>query len=497
MNLPPVVCRLPFVLLLLLLTTASRSFAADPLYDLSSIRDTESLELKVIQDWRPSPKHPTVQEKLIEITVCQWWPGQKVRLPVTLLAPADGLPCRNVVVTNQGLAVTMGRPTATHLKLIQDDGVGVVLIGMGTIDAMQPKGELHHAMRQKLLETKDVRYTPVWIWGASQMRALTAAMTEPKFFQPEKVLATGGSKRGVASAVAGIVDDRFTAIVPIVAPMLGNPGSATFVNGNEPRELVEIDKQFYADLAAGKLTIDPAAEKPLRERAVRRATQRISLQQAIDAGWTESDIDTITDRVWDISRITNHMSLVKERGLDVFYNVGTNDSVSPSLLELGNQYPDFPVCIIAGGQHGGPTGAGFDRQVPKLPEIDQNFYSFTRHHFFGHRSFPSPPKIDGQWDPKTQTLSVTVSMADDRKPQQNEVWWCIDRSKPHTLPFEYDRWESATLDQVVGGGYRASIPFQGTPKRIDFLSLHVDAENDLPIKFSSPYQRVLPQTSGK
>ncbi|MCB1092313.1 MAG: hypothetical protein KDL87_12330, partial [Verrucomicrobiae bacterium] len=154
-------------------------------FDLDAIRDVGSLETKVLQDWKPAAKVKGIRQKLIEITVCEWWPGQKVRLPVTLCAPDPGKgPCENVIVANMGLAPKAALPGGAMLKLLNERGVGVVLIGMGTIDAMEPVGKLHLGMREQLLKTKDARYTPAWIWGMSDMRALTAAMAEPAVFQP-------------------------------------------------------------------------------------------------------------------------------------------------------------------------------------------------------------------------------------------------------------------------------------------------------------------------
>jgi len=66
------------------------------------------------------------------------------------------------------------------------------------------------------------------------MRGLTTAMAESDYFRPEKVLATGGSKRGIGSAIAGIHDDRFTAFLPVVAPPFGNPGDV-FIQGTESK----------------------------------------------------------------------------------------------------------------------------------------------------------------------------------------------------------------------------------------------------------------------
>jgi hypothetical protein len=182
--------------------------------------------------------------------VCESWPDQKMRLPITLNAPATGRPCRNVIVANMGLALRPAMPTGAILRLIKEDRVGVVLIGMGTIDAMQPAGKLRLGMQEQLLKTKNARYTPAWIWGLSDMRALTAAIEERDVFQPAKVLATG--TRGVAAAIAGIHDERFTAIMPIVAPPLGNPGGA-YVVGTDAVEITKANAQLLADLAGGKV----------------------------------------------------------------------------------------------------------------------------------------------------------------------------------------------------------------------------------------------------
>ena len=72
---------------------------------MASVRDASTLETRVIEDWHPWGKDTGIRQKLIEITVCEWWPGQKVRLPVTLLAPETGGPCKNVIIGQCGRAV--------------------------------------------------------------------------------------------------------------------------------------------------------------------------------------------------------------------------------------------------------------------------------------------------------------------------------------------------------------------------------------------------------
>lgn len=475
------VMRLRPLFIFLVLLSGIVSAQEDKLFHLDEIRDVDSLEIEVLQDWKPASKDPAVRQKLIEITVCEWWLGQKVRLPVTLNAPADRGPCRNVIVANQGLAKRPALPTGGMLRLLKENGVGVVLIGMSTIDVMEPVGKLDVGMKENLLKTKDLRYSVAWIWGMSQMRALTAAMSEPSVFRPDKVLTTGGSKRGVASTVAGIVDDRFTAILPVIAPPLGNPGTPVLVLGTEPKELTEIDEKYYQ-------TLTPEAAQALRERAVRRANQRVTLEQAEKAGWTKKEMAEMADRFWDTCRIVRFLPELKSRGLEIFYNVGTNDSVTPALLELGTVVPDFPICIVPGGQHGGPQTAGFDKQVPKQLEIQDNLVSYARHHFFGDRGMPGAPVID--FEKGESEIAVTVTFPDGTKPQKNELWWSYGRSPVYTLPYEFDKWESVAMTLGEGGEYTASIPMKEGTETIDFLSLHTHTENDLPITVSSPYRRV-------
>jgi hypothetical protein len=198
-------------------------------------RDASTLETRVIEDWHPWGKDTGIRQKLIEINVCEWWPGQKVRLPVTLLAPAGGGPCHNLIIGNSGNQLKAISPAGAMLRLLKENGVGLALIGMTTIDAMEPVGKLDVGMKEHFLKTKDARFTPAWIWGMSDIRALTAAAAEKDVFQPTKVIATGGSKRGVATAAAGIADDRFTAILPVVAPIIDPPGGP-YVEGTRPAD---------------------------------------------------------------------------------------------------------------------------------------------------------------------------------------------------------------------------------------------------------------------
>ncbi len=463
-------------------------------YDIAAVRDASTLETRVIEEWHPWAKEAGIRQKLIEITVVEWWPGQKVRLPVTLLAPAAGGPCRNVIVGNAGVDLKASSPAGAMLRLLKEKGVGLALIGMTTIDAMEPVGKLDVGMKEYFLKSKDARYTPAWIWGLSDMRALTAAMAEKNVFQPVKVIATGGSKRGVATAAAGIADDRFTAIMPVVAPIIDPPGGP-YVEGMKPVEITRANEQFLADLSAGKITNAPAtAVEALVSRDKIRAAERITVEEARGAGWSDDEMKAASTLAWEVCRTTNYLPALQKRGLEIFYNEGSNDNVSPGLRELGRRFPNLPIYVVPGGQHGGAKTAGFMKQVGSLPEVDENLYAFAQHHFFGTRPMVAPPKVAAQWvttqiASTTYHLLVTVTFPDKAEPQKNELWWSANRHPDYTFAMEYDTWESAPLHKTGPATFTGEVSLPNKPDTLDFITVHQHTANGSTLTLSSPMLR--------
>lgn len=470
-------------------STVSRAKVVAGGYDLAAVRDVSTLETRVIEDWHPWAKDPAVRQKLVEITVCEWWPGQKVRLPVTLIAPATGGPCHHVIVGNAGVEPKAASPAGAMLRLVKESGVGLALIGMTTIDAMEPIGKLDVGMKEHFLRTKDTRYTPAWIWGLSDMRALTAAIAEKDVFQPTKVLATGGSKRGVATAAAGIADDRFTAILPVVAPIIDPPGGP-YVEGLRPAEITRANEHFLADLAAGKITNAPAtAVEPLVSREKIRAAERITVEEARGAGWSDDEMKAASTLAWEVCRTTNYLPALKKRGLEIFYNQGSNDNVSPGLRELGLHFPALPIYVVPGGQHGGAKTAGFLKQVGSLPEVDENLFAFAQHHFFGKRPMVAPPKVTQRWNSAAHRLQVTATFPDQAEPQKNELWWSVNRHPDYTFAMEYDAWESAPLRQTGAATFVGEITLPDQPDTLDFVTVHQHTANGSTLTLSSPLLR--------
>lgn len=471
-----------------LIAPRSRAEVVAGRYDLASVRDTSTLEATVVEDWHPWAKDPAIRQKLVEITVGEWWPGQKVRLPVTFIVPAQGGPCKNVVIGNAGVDLKAAAPSGAMLRLVKDHGVGLALIGMTTIDAMPPLGKLDVGMKEHFLKTKDARYTPAWIWGLSDMRALTAAVAEKEAFAPVKVLATGGSKRGVATAAAGIADERFTAIMPVVAPIVEPPGGP-YVEGLRPAAITAENEQFLRDLAAGKISNAPVtAVEPLVSRDKIRAAERITVEEARGAGWSDAEMQAASSLAWEVCRTTNYLPAMAKRGVEIFYNQGSNDNVGPGLRALGKDFPTLPIYVVPGGQHGGAKTAGFNKQVGSLPEVDENLYAFALHHFFGSRPFPATPQVTSQWDAATHRLSVRISLPDGVAPQKSDLWWALDRHADYTHAMEYDEWQSAPLSVKDANTLVGEVTLPASARTVDFVSVHQQTEAGSTLTYSSPLQ---------
>ena len=73
----------------------------------------------------------------------------------------------------------------------------------------------------------------------------------------------------------------------------------------------------------------------------------------IAAGWSDAEIKAASSLAWEVCRTTNYLGALKKRGVEMLYCQGSNDNVSPGLIELGRKFPQLPVYIMPGGQHGG------------------------------------------------------------------------------------------------------------------------------------------------
>jgi hypothetical protein len=395
-----------------------------------------------------------------------------------------------MVIGNSGIVEKPSAPTGAMLRLVKENHIGVALIGMTTVDAMAPVGKLDVGMKNYFLRTRDARFTPAWIWGISDMRALTAALVERDVFQPVKVIATGGSKRGVGAAAACIADDRFTAMMPVVAPIIDPPGGP-YVEGMASLEITAANDRFLKDVASGANSSAPAsAIEPLVAREKIRAAERITKEEAWAAGWSEADLRSASTLAWEVCRTTNYLPLLATRGVELFYNQGTNDNVSPGLREVGTRFPSLPIYVVPGGQHGGAKTMGFAKQVGSLPEVDENLFAFAQHHFFQARSMPKAPAVTSRWDPTTRRLTVKVGLSTKGKSSGDELWWSVNRHADYTFAMEYDNWQSAPLHANASQALEGEALLPEGAVTVDIVTVHRHSESGSTLTYSSPLLRI-------
>ena len=451
-------------------------------YDMAEVRDAATLETRVIEDWTPLAKDTSLRAKVVEITVCEWWPGQKVRLPVAMIAPV-GKVCENVLIENMGLVPRAPMPAGAKLRLLKEHGVGLVYIGMAPITDMEPVGKLHLMMEEHFVKTKSSRYTPAWIWGLSDMRALTAAAAEKEVFQPRKVITTGGSKRGVATAASCIADERITAMMPVVAPIIDSPGGP-YVEGTLDPAITRMNSEFIARMAS------ETGRNAMLVRQKARSDERLTLESVKAAGWSDAEIKAASSLAWEVCRATNYLDALQKRGVDVLYCQGSNDNVSPGLIELGRKFPQLPVYIMPGGQHGGAKEAGFTKSVASQPDVDENLYAFAMHHFFGARRLVASPRLIASASGRSGAFQITVTFADGTEPQANELFWAADRHPDYTMQMEFDAWKSAPLRKTGAGAYSGEVKVDEGAKTVDFISVHRHTEAGTTLTVSSHEIRV-------
>ena len=451
-------------------------------YDMPSVRDTSTLETRIVEDWKPLPKDPSLRGKVVEITVCEWWPGQKVRLPVAMVAPV-GKTCSNVLIENMGLQPRVPALAGAKLRLLKEHGVGLVFIGMVPITEMEPVGKLHLLMKKHFMHTKDGRYTPAWIWGLSDMRALTAAIAEREVFQPVKAITTGGSKRGVGAAASCIADSRITAMMPVVAPIIDSPGGP-YVEGTLDPAITRMNNEFLT-----QMTSDVGRNAMLVSQKA-RSDERLTLAGVKAAGWTDAEIQAASSLAWEPCRTTNYLDALQKRGVEILYCQGSNDNVSPGLIELGEKFPQLPVYIMPGGQHGGAKEAGFTKPVASQPEVDENLYAFATHHFFSTRRLIAPPKLETKWDRNAHRLFIRVLFPDGTEPQSNEVFWSVNRHPDYTMLMEFDAWNSAPLRKTGDSTFEGETPIEGDVSTLDVITVHRHQESGTTLTISSPERRL-------
>ena len=266
--------------------------------------------------------------------------------------------------------------------------------------------------------------------------------------------------------------------MPVVAPVIESPGGP-YVEGMMPPEITRMNDEFIATMK------DPIGKEKLHIRQKARSDERITVSMAREAGWSEDEMKTACNAAWEACRTTNYLDVLKQRGTEIFYNQGSNDNVSPGLVELGRRFPRLPVFIVPGGQHGGAKEAGFVKAVNGLPEVDENLYAFATHHFFGTRRMVAPPKVTAWWDKDTRRLAVTAVFPDGSDPQENTLWWSLNRHPDYSIQMEFDAWTSVPMKRALSAAFTAETLVEGPVKTINLITVHAHRENGSTLTVSS------------
>lgn len=472
LHLPSVALRLLAGCLCTVLPASAQDEPSPP-YDMAEIRNPDTLDIEVVRDWRLVPGDPPTRQKAITITACTWWPGREIRLPVVFVAPPEGGPFP-FIISSIGLSGKQVRPDELE-KALLPRGVAFVHVGIGAIDQMEPRGELADEMNARFLKTRDVRYTPAWFWGLTYMRAVTAALTEERVFKAGRIGATGGSKRGLASAAAATWDDRVTVIVPMVAPVYIEPQ----YNDSYPK----LDEEFLRLAEQGKTELEHGEVSRLRKILANKARYWPREPEFLAAGWSRKDIEQTARRLGKLHLARFNIPRWDRRGVDYFFQHGTNDNVTPRLVDLYKEYPRFPSYTVPGGQHG-TDGIGNQKRTPRLPEVKANTLAVFSNHFFGDRPRMQPPRMSVAREGRL--VRVKVDFDKGPVPQTGTLHWSLDRPPEGSLPYEHSPWKSRPMKQLDQRTWSGEFSLPAETKTVDILSVHSDRINNMPMHVSSP-----------
>ncbi len=320
----------------------------DPLFNIEEILDKSTLDIKTLQDWHTNKLTGSTRQKLIEIKVAEWWPGQDFRILVRMIVPLKGK-AKGFYITGRTphkFLMKDAKPNDFHAKLLAN-GVGIVQTVVKPIKDIPGKEDLEQEMLQLFLKDLNPRYTNVWIWSMTLMRATTAAYAETDHFEKGKVASSGGSKNGISPAVALINDERFTATCSDRAFAYYSP---TRRFDREEMDKVEAaNKAFFEAVKAGDVDLKQQRAKWYQAKMV--GGPRNIKEFALKAGRSWDEIHHLADCFWPSVCVTENLDRLMERGVDMLFQPGSHDYVAFDILWGAQNYPQLPVWYDPSGGH--------------------------------------------------------------------------------------------------------------------------------------------------
>ena len=347
-------------LLNILLLFCSTTVFGMNVFDMNEIRDPDTLEIKVLQNWHQVKGLIETRQKLVTINVGDLWSGQEYRVPVRMVVPANR--------KAKGFHLTGGsspsrlqkdtKPNVIERELLMG-GVGLVITVVqepGSYGQRELGGRSEERFAQTLNPRFKIQY---WAWPAVLMRAITTAYAETDHFEKGKIAASGGSKNGASPSMAIIHDERMTAVHATVSPIWDSP---LRLNDDQAWKQLRAQGGRSGGFTGGHFG-------PNFNRRV------------LDAGGTWKDLQKFAREISDEVFISRNLDALSKRGVDMLFHPGTHDMVAFDMAWGGKNHPSIPVYLGANSGHG-------KRGHPKTERDQQNKAAFMLKHFF-------PNKVEG------------------------------------------------------------------------------------------------------
>lgn len=449
-------------------------------FDIEEIRDASTLDIEVIEDWHLDSFSGLTYQKLVEITVTEWWPGEVFRVPVRMVAPANG--ATGFVITGGTISVDGDQVSGELEQALLGNGVGVVYTQVQSLN--EYRSGLEAEMFGHFLEAGDMRYTPAWIWGMIEMRAITAVLEETEHFSQGKIGAFGYSKNGFAPAVALIQDDRVSAILAENAPAYVSPLRVFELEA--VAAIKSANEWFFGALEWGE--IDPGEHSSNWYSSNVYGTTGADLDDlARQAGWSDEEILWAAKEMWDEVIVSENWDQIIARNAKVLYIAGTHDWVLYDILWGAQNHPEVPILYEPNGGHS---------QIPhsQAPVIDQTREAFFMNHFFGELPLLEPPM--SSWEIIGDELHVTVRFENGPQPETGRIFWIHDRYPGGSAPYLWKMIpEEQTLEMTfdpVELTWTVAIPLDPEASTIEFFTNHgLDVGSDNVFHLSSRYTQVI------
>ena len=264
----------------------------DSIFNTEKILDESTLETKTLQDWHTDKATGSTRQKLIEIKVAEWLPGKDYRIPVRLIVPLKGK-AKGFHITGANAAAGLMKdikPNVFDAKLL-GNGVGIVKTVVKPLAQIPGKQGLEQKMGQLFLKDLNPRYTNIWIWSMTLMRATTAAYAETGHFEKGKVAGSGGSKNGISPATALINDERFTATFSKVAFAWASPTRK--VDREKLKQAKAASQAFFEAAQAGEF----------KQWAEQRETEQVegalaAIQKVYEFNWPHNLAGHLFGQLW-------------------------------------------------------------------------------------------------------------------------------------------------------------------------------------------------------